>query len=135
MAADSGELRDDRDARSKPARATDRYCEGLQGKRLNGLQSPAGVAFFGLWLTISSPRRLQGSQPNKSGMSKREPKEPVRPAAMSRAELAQLLTNASRLKVTEKMIGADVAAGAPTNGDGTLNLIHYAAWLAANSKD
>jgi hypothetical protein len=24
---------------------------------------------------------------------------------------------------------ADVDAGAPTNGDGTINLVHYAAWL------
>lgn len=28
------------------------------------------------------------------------------------------------------MVRADIEAGAPTNADGTLNLIHYAAWLA-----
>jgi len=27
------------------------------------------------------------------------------------------------------MLEADVAAGAPTNADGTINLVHYAAWL------
>jgi len=27
------------------------------------------------------------------------------------------------------MLGDDVLAGAPTNADGTLNLVHYAAWL------
>jgi hypothetical protein len=32
--------------------------------------------------------------------------------------------------ITEAMLRADVAVGAPTNSDGTLNLVHYAAWLA-----
>ena len=27
------------------------------------------------------------------------------------------------------MIELDIAEGAPTNADGTLNLVHYAAWL------
>ena len=27
------------------------------------------------------------------------------------------------------MLRADAAAGAPLNADGTLNLVHYAAWL------
>jgi hypothetical protein len=27
------------------------------------------------------------------------------------------------------MIRADLAAGAPVNTDGTINLVHYAAWL------
>ena len=31
--------------------------------------------------------------------------------------------------VTTEMVTADVAAGAPTNSDGTINLVHYAAWL------
>jgi hypothetical protein len=28
------------------------------------------------------------------------------------------------------MIAYDVNAGAPTNADGTINLVHYSAWLA-----
>lgn len=32
--------------------------------------------------------------------------------------------------VTEAMIRVDIAAGAPANRDGTLNLVHYAACLA-----
>jgi hypothetical protein len=32
-------------------------------------------------------------------------------------------------RVTEEMIRADLAAGAPKNPDGTINLVHYAAWL------
>jgi hypothetical protein len=32
------------------------------------------------------------------------------------------------------MLEADIAAGAPANADGTMNLIHYAAWLAREAK-
>jgi len=28
-----------------------------------------------------------------------------------------------------ELINADIDAGAPTNADGTVNFIHYAAWL------
>jgi hypothetical protein len=31
--------------------------------------------------------------------------------------------------VTEAVLRDDIEAGAPTNADGTLNLVHYAAWL------
>ena len=31
--------------------------------------------------------------------------------------------------VTAEMIEADIASGAPTNPDGTINLVSYAAWL------
>ena len=33
------------------------------------------------------------------------------------------------LPVSEEMLRADIDAGAPTNADGTMNLVHYAAWL------
>jgi hypothetical protein len=32
--------------------------------------------------------------------------------------------------VSEEALRADLEAGAPTNPDGTINLVHYAAWLA-----
>lgn len=32
-------------------------------------------------------------------------------------------------RTTADMVRADIAAGAPTNADGTMNLIHYAAWM------
>ena len=32
------------------------------------------------------------------------------------------------------MLRADLAAGAPTNPDGTINLVHYAAWLAREAE-
>ncbi|HYD00075.1 MAG TPA: hypothetical protein VEB22_02515 [Phycisphaerales bacterium] len=58
------------------------------------------------------------------------PAQPPRnPAALSPADVARLLSLASRREVTEAMVGDDLAAGAPTNPDGTVNLMHYAAWL------
>lgn len=51
------------------------------------------------------------------------------PAAMSVADAARLLTAVGGQMVTVEMLAADVAAGAPTNADGTLNLVSYAAWL------
>jgi hypothetical protein len=30
---------------------------------------------------------------------------------------------------------ADIADGAPTNPDGTVNLVHYAAWLALKTRE
>ena len=35
--------------------------------------------------------------------------------------------------VTAEMVKADIVAGAPTNPDGTINLVHYAAWLVKES--
>jgi len=51
------------------------------------------------------------------------------PTALSLADAAKLLSRASGQAITVEMLEADIAAGAPTNADGTLNLVHYAAWL------
>ena len=51
------------------------------------------------------------------------------PAALGVPEAARLLSAAGGQRIAVEMVEADVAAGAPTNGDGTINLVHYAAWL------
>lgn len=51
--------------------------------------------------------------------------------ALSAAELARLLTQAGGGHVSAADIARDVEAGAPTNPDGTLHLVRYAAWLAS----
>ena len=52
------------------------------------------------------------------------------PAALSITDAARLLSKvASGQPVTIEQIEQDVLSGAPTNADGTLNLVHYAAWL------
>ena len=51
------------------------------------------------------------------------------PAALGVADAARVLTRMGGKPVTEEMLRADIDAGAPTNANGTLNLVHYAAWL------
>jgi len=53
--------------------------------------------------------------------------------ALTVGDLARLLSTAGGRRVTVTMIRADLAAGAPVNPDGTINLVHYAAWLARES--
>lgn len=54
--------------------------------------------------------------------------ESMNPNALPLDVAARLLTKAGGRIVTEEMLHADIDAGAPTNLDGTLNLVHYAAW-------
>ena len=54
---------------------------------------------------------------------------PLNPQALRLADLARVLSASGPSLVTVEMLQADVASGAPTNADGTLNLVHYAAWL------
>lgn len=56
-------------------------------------------------------------------------KPKLHPLTLSQGDLVQLLSKVSGKPVTSGMIEADLAAGAPSNADGTLNLVHYAAWL------
>lgn len=51
------------------------------------------------------------------------------PAALTPAELAAVLS-ACGSKTTESDVAQAVAAGAPSHPDGTIHLIHFAAWLA-----
>ena len=45
------------------------------------------------------------------------------------AQAAEVLTAVSGERITEEMIRADVAAGAPVTADGRIKLLHYTAWL------
>ncbi len=53
----------------------------------------------------------------------------LNPSAMPVLDAARVLSRLGGQAVTEQMLRADIDAGAPTNRDGTLNLVHYAAWL------
>jgi hypothetical protein len=53
----------------------------------------------------------------------------INPTALAPADAARLLARVGFPSITEDMLRADVAAGAPINADGTINLVHYAAWL------
>jgi hypothetical protein len=65
-------------------------------------------------------------------MSENVEKTPVsglNPSALALADAARLLSKVGGQAVTAEMLQADIAAGAPTNANGTLNLVHYTAWL------
>lgn len=53
----------------------------------------------------------------------------LNPNALALADAARLLARVGGQVVTVEMLQADIAAGAPTNADSTINLVHYAAWL------
>ena len=55
---------------------------------------------------------------------------PPTPTALTVAQTAKVLSAAGGRRITEAMVRADIDAGAPVNPDGTMNLVHYAAWLA-----
>jgi len=50
--------------------------------------------------------------------------------ALTVAQTAKVLSAAGGRQITEEMVHNDIDAGAPVNGDGTINLVHYTAWLA-----
>jgi hypothetical protein len=53
----------------------------------------------------------------------------LNPTALPVADAARLLSAVGGQVVTAEMLHADIAVGAPANADGTINLVHYAAWL------
>lgn len=62
-------------------------------------------------------------------MSGDESRKQINPAALSLPDAARLLAKVGGPLITERMLRDDVTTGAPTNADGTINLVHYAAWL------
>ncbi|MBL0869305.1 MAG: hypothetical protein IBJ18_01875 [Phycisphaerales bacterium] len=69
-----------------------------------------------------TPEHVPSSE-HAQGMSR------LNPAALGVADAARVLTRMGGKPVTEEMLRADIDAGAPTNANGTINLVHYAAWL------
>ena len=57
------------------------------------------------------------------------PSPGMKVTALSLADLARLLSKSAGRTVPVETIHRDVDAGAPVNPDGTINLVHYAAWL------
>jgi len=63
----------------------------------------------------------------------RQNPQALNPAGLTLADAARILSAAGGQRVTIDMLQEDIVAGAPTNADGSINLVHYAAWL--NAKD
>ncbi len=66
-------------------------------------------------------------------MALANPRKPDAPGpkltALPLDQAAALLRRSGSQRVTVESLRADLAAGAPANPDGTLNLIAYGAWL------
>jgi hypothetical protein len=54
----------------------------------------------------------------------------VDPTKLSVEQAAKLLSAAYRERIDAEKIRKDLENGSPVNGDGTINLVNYAAWLA-----
>lgn len=50
-------------------------------------------------------------------------------SAVDPSDLARIFSALTRSPITEAMIRADIAAGAPVRPDGRINVMHYLAWL------
>ncbi len=55
---------------------------------------------------------------------------PLEITAISRSDLATVLSSAFRRKITDEQVLAVANAGNLLSADGTINLIHYTAYLA-----
>jgi hypothetical protein len=54
---------------------------------------------------------------------------PLNPQALRLEDLARILSALGSQPIPLEWLQADTAAGAPTNADGTIDLVHYVAWL------
>ena len=54
---------------------------------------------------------------------------PLDPNRLTPEQAAKLLSAAAKVRVPVEQITTDLEAGLPQNTDGTINLMHYAAWL------
>lgn len=54
---------------------------------------------------------------------------PLDPNRLTPEQAAKLLSAAAKVRVPVEHIVADLEAGAPTNPDGTINLVQYCAFL------
>jgi hypothetical protein len=57
------------------------------------------------------------------------------PTGLTPERMAEVLGKVSGTTIDADTIAADVKAGAPTNADGTLNPVRYAAWLLKNGRN
>lgn len=51
------------------------------------------------------------------------------PTALSKDTLVRALKMAGSRTISQEQLEADIAAGAPVNEDGSMNIIAYAAWI------
>jgi hypothetical protein len=57
----------------------------------------------------------------------------LNPTRLSIEDAVRLLRAAGSRSVTVESLRADLDRGAPANADGTINVVHYAAWLVSQA--
>lgn len=57
------------------------------------------------------------------------------PEALKKETLVEALRRAGSRSMSMETLEADIAAGAPVNDDGTMNIITYTAWILKESRD
>ncbi len=80
-----------------------------------------------LFATVADVLAVSRSLSNEPVMEDK-PKS-ANPNRLKPEDLATLLSNRRKKRVEVEHIQADIEAGAPTNTDGTLSVVAYAAWL------
>ena len=55
----------------------------------------------------------------------------MNPQALRLEDVARILSAIGPRPITVDMLQADIDDGAPTNADGTINLVQFAAWLVS----
>ncbi len=58
-----------------------------------------------------------------------------KPEALSKENLVTVLRRSGSRTISMERLEADIAAGAPVNADGTMNVIDYAAWTLKEMAD
>ena len=58
-----------------------------------------------------------------------------RPERLPRATLVEVLRRSGSRTISMERLEADIAAGAPVNADGTVDVVKYAAWILKETED
>lgn len=59
-----------------------------------------------------------------------EKRENLSLTALSVPDVVRLLVKSGARNINEEKVRSDIESGAPVNADGTMNVVHYTAWLA-----
>jgi len=79
--------------------------------------------------STSDPGPAASTSGRRAGPGANASANPPTLTALTVAQAAKVLSAAGGRRITEDMLRADIDDGAPANADGTLNLVHYTAWL------
>jgi len=80
-------------------------------------------------MTSASKSKRKKPHPRKSAPHSAAKRAAPSLNSLTPAELAKLLAAAGSEHAAEKTIAAHIKQGAPSNPDGSLNFLHYTAWM------